>query len=130
MIPLLLIELFHNIFHIFAVCTIFKVILSQLCPHVFIMKNCSQQYNVAKVEDVVKNNKSLFVNCIKMWFRRKLPELQFDCKLQAFSTILIRISDQDMSFMRSASKLFLAHVVAVRINYKGRCITALDCSIC
>lgn len=49
-----------------------------------------------------------------MWFRRKLPELQFDCKRQAFSGILLHISDQDMSFMHSASKSFLACVVAVR----------------
>ena len=94
------------------------------------MKNCSQQYNIAEVEDVVKNNKSLFVNCTKMWFRRRLPELQFDCKLQAFSRILLHICDQDMSFMHSASNFFLAYVIAVRINYKGRFITALDCSIC
>jgi len=35
-----------------------------------------------------------------------------------------------MSFLHAASKLFLAYVVAVRINYKGRFIAAWDCSIC
>lgn len=35
-----------------------------------------------------------------------------------------------MSCMHSAVRLFLAYVVAVRINYKGRFITALDCRIC
>lgn len=69
---------------------------TQLFSHVFVRKNCSWQYNAAEVEDVVKNNKSLFVNFIKMRLIRKLPELQVDCRLKAFIRMVIHICDQDI----------------------------------